>query len=55
LGIPRLLERMGVLNRDLSAILELWTPPEESLAATVVKENAWATASVAYLRQLVPA
>jgi sugar phosphate isomerase/epimerase len=55
LDIPRLLERMGALNRDLSAILELWTPPERSLAETVAKESAWATASVAYLRQLIPA
>jgi len=37
-----------------NAILELWTPPEQALADTMAKEEAWATASIEYLRQFVP-
>ena len=37
-----------------NAILELWTPPEQALADTMAKEEAWAAASIAYLRQFVP-
>jgi len=39
---------------ELNAILELWTPPEKALADTMAKEEAWATASVEYLRRFVP-
>jgi len=38
---------------DCSAIIELWTPPEETLAATIAKQDDWARQSVAYLRQFV--
>lgn len=53
LDVPWLLETMRNLGRDPSVILELWTPPEESLAETIAKEDAWATSSVAYLRQVM--
>ena len=53
LNVPWLLERLDV-GRDLNAILELWTPPEETLAATMAKEQAWAVESIAYLRQYIP-
>lgn len=33
-----------------SAILELWTPPEATPEATVLKENKWAEESIAYLK-----
>ncbi len=48
---------LGELNRygiDCSVILELWTPLEDSLENTVVKEQRWAEESLAYLRTLVP-
>ena len=37
-----------------NAILELWTPPEQTLSDTIAKEEAWAAISVAYLRQSIP-
>jgi sugar phosphate isomerase/epimerase len=54
LKVRRLLERLGALGRDPNAIIELWTPPEETLAETIAKENAWAVESIAYLRQHIP-
>lgn len=33
-----------------TAILELWTPPEETLEKTIEKESKWAEQSVRYLR-----
>lgn len=36
-----------------TAILELWTPPEPALEATIVKEAEWAEVSVAYLRTML--
>jgi len=53
LDIPWILQTLRATGRDLSAIVELWTPPEETLAATVAKEEAWAATSVAYLRGLI--
>lgn len=52
LNIPWLLQTLG--DRDMSAILELWTPPESRLSATIAKEEAWAVSSITYLRQLIP-
>jgi sugar phosphate isomerase/epimerase len=54
LDIPWVLESLRNLGRDPNAILELWTPPEDTLEGTIAKESGWATASVEYLRQLVP-
>jgi sugar phosphate isomerase/epimerase len=54
LDIPWLLQSLRHLNRDVNAILELWTPPETDMAATVLKEDAWAVESVRYLRTLIP-
>jgi sugar phosphate isomerase/epimerase len=59
LDVPWLLARLRAASRaaghDPNAILELWTPPEETLAGTIAKEDAWAASSVAYLRPLVEA
>lgn len=54
LNVPWLLEVLSGLGLDPNAILELWTPPEETLSATIEKEDAWAVASVEYLRSLIP-
>jgi len=54
LDVPWLLGRLRELGKDPNAILEQWTPPEADLAATIAKEDAWAVASIAYLRQLIP-
>ena len=53
LNVPWLLEELGGLGLDPNAILELWTPPEETLLATIAKEDAWAIASVEFLRTLI--
>lgn len=39
-----------VSPRCQSAILEQWTPPEESIEKTIQKENEWATKSINYLK-----
>jgi sugar phosphate isomerase/epimerase len=50
LDIPELLRQLQPFNRCGSAVLELWTPPEPQLEATVAKEAAWAVQSLAFLR-----
>jgi len=54
LNIPWLLQELRGLGTDPNAILELWTPPSDTIASTVAKEDAWAIESVAYLRTLIP-
>lgn len=49
LSVPRLLQKLIPYNRCYSATLELWTPPEASVADTIRKEAAWAEESLAYL------
>lgn len=39
-----------VSPRCQSAILEQWTPPEESIEKTIQKENEWAIKSINYLK-----
>jgi sugar phosphate isomerase/epimerase len=53
--IPRLLDELDHLGRDPNIILELWSEPENTIAASVAMEDAWASDSIMYLRQLVPA
>ena len=54
LNVPWLLKELSSLGLNPNAILELWTPPEETLSATIEKEDAWAVTSVEYLRTLIP-
>jgi hypothetical protein len=54
LNVPWLLRRLCLFSVDPNAILELWTPPEETLDATIAKEAAWARESVSFLRTLIP-
>lgn len=53
LDAPWLLGELKRYGRDCNAILELWTPPEETLEATIAKERRWAEESIAYLRKLI--
>lgn len=53
LDIPWLIDRLRSFGCDPNAILELWTPPEADIEATIVKEMHWAEESVAYLRTLI--
>jgi 3-oxoisoapionate decarboxylase len=52
LDVPWLVETLGGPGRDISAIIELWTPPEKTVEATVQKEAEWAEVSVRYLKNL---
>jgi 3-oxoisoapionate decarboxylase len=36
-----------------SAILEQWTPPEETIEKTIEKEARWAEQSIVYLKNLL--
>jgi sugar phosphate isomerase/epimerase len=50
LDIPWLIGKVSVFNSNISAILELWTPPEEEIENTIVKESDWVIQSVEYLK-----
>lgn len=54
LPITWLLEKLQAYNRCASAILELWTPPEDQLTETINKEEKWAVDSIHHLRRLIP-
>ncbi|MGQ9502647.1 MAG: sugar phosphate isomerase/epimerase family protein [Anaerolineae bacterium] len=53
LDIPWLLQELKRIGRDVNAILELWTPPQERLEDTIALEDAWARSSIAYLRSFI--
>lgn len=50
LNIPWVLEQMPS-TREISAILEQWPPPRDSVDATVAMERDWAESGVEYLRR----
>jgi sugar phosphate isomerase/epimerase len=54
LDVPELLAAIGRYRNDITAVLELWTPPQETLEATLTTERTWAEDSVAYLKTLIP-
>ena len=51
IDLPSLLLRFSPLS-DMNALLELWPPPEATVAATITKEAAWVEQSLAYLAGL---
>jgi sugar phosphate isomerase/epimerase len=53
LKISELVSKLSFMNRCQSAILELWTPPEASLEATILKEDKWAHESIGFLRTII--
>ncbi len=53
LNIPELIDKLQCHRRCQSATLELWTPFEESLDATIRKEAQWVRQSCAYLKPLL--
>lgn len=55
LDIPRLVKTVSAYGRDPSMILEVWTPPEGDLEATMRKEALWVTESVRYLKGVLQA
>lgn len=52
LRIPWLLGEVGRHGRCQSALLELWTPPADSIEATVEREALWAEESLRFLKPL---
>ncbi len=54
LDVPWLLEALARSGRDPNAILELWTPPQADVEATIALEEAWARESVQNLRRWIP-
>jgi 3-oxoisoapionate decarboxylase len=53
LNVLWLLEALHGKGRNPNAILELWTPPDADLAATIAREASWARESVHYLRRWI--
>ena len=53
LDIPWLLDTIRAAGRDPNAIIELWTPPADTLEETIVREAEWTKRSVAYMRTLL--
>jgi 3-oxoisoapionate decarboxylase len=54
LDIPALFSTIGRYRNDVTAVLELWTPPQQSLETTIDTERSWAEESVSYLKTLLP-
>jgi 3-oxoisoapionate decarboxylase len=52
LDIPRLVSTLADAGRCKSAILELWTPPEQAISSTLLKEENWASESIDYLKHI---
>jgi 3-oxoisoapionate decarboxylase len=55
LNVPWLIDQLGGPEKDMSAIIELWTPPSATLESTVATERQWAEMSVEYLQKLLAA
>jgi len=53
LNISEVADRLYEKGQCNSAILELWTPPETDIEATVIKENLWANESIDYLKKII--
>lgn len=53
LNIKELAAKLATHNRCHSAILEIWTPPEVEIEATVLKEEKWANESIGYLKTIL--
>ena len=52
LNIPELKSRLEETGLCQSAVLELWTPPEENIDKTIRKESFWAEESIGYLKSV---
>jgi L-ribulose-5-phosphate 3-epimerase UlaE len=53
LNIKDTVESLNKYKICLSAILELWTPPESNIEDTVIKENKWASESITFLKTII--
>lgn len=53
LNVAEVINAVGGPKREITAVIELWTPRQESYEATVALENEWAKISVANLRKSI--
>jgi sugar phosphate isomerase/epimerase len=53
LNIPNLVTSVSGTGTCQSAILELWTTPEQEIEATIRKEAKWADESIEYLKSII--
>ena len=53
MDLPWILGELKSVKADPNAVLELWTPEQVDLAATMALEQAWAEESIRYLRQYI--
>ena len=53
LDVAEVITAVGGTKREITAVIELWTPRQDSYAATVALENEWAKISVTNLRKSI--
>lgn len=53
LNVAHLISAIKRQSNCNSAILELWTPPEENLQETIEKEEKWAVESISFLKSVI--
>ena len=53
LDVAEVIAAVGGTKRDITAVIELWTPRQDSYEATVALENEWAKISVTNLRKSI--
>ena len=53
LDVAEVIAAVGGAKRDITSVIELWTPRQDSYAATVELENNWAKISVTNLRKSI--
>jgi sugar phosphate isomerase/epimerase len=53
LDVAEVITAVGGTNREITAVIELWTPRQDSYEATVALENEWAEISVTNLRKSI--
>lgn len=53
LDLPRIIDRLEPFGRCTRGILELWTPPADNLRETIQIEEAWARASISYIKKIL--
>jgi sugar phosphate isomerase/epimerase len=52
LDVVRIVNHLKKYRKDFNAILELWTPYENSIEETIIKEDEWAEKSIRYLKKI---
>jgi sugar phosphate isomerase/epimerase len=53
LNIGETVEKLTIIDKCKSAILELWTPPDISIENTLIKEDEWVRESIGYLKHIM--